>query len=89
VTGVQTWLFRLLRVSSEYGIYLCGNRTENAMRYGLMDGSFVQVLPAIYDSISVNSEGIAAAQIGDRIELYAISNGGARPVARYDTEMKE
>ncbi len=78
-----------LRVSSEYDIYLCGNRMDNKMRYGLMDGSFVQVLPAIYDSISVNSEGIAAAQIGDRIELYAISNGGARPVARYDTEMKE
>ena len=78
-----------LRVSSEYGIYLCGVRTENKMRYGLMDGSFVQVLPAIYDRVSVNSEGIAAAQSGDRIELYAISNGGTRLVASVDTEMKE
>ena len=77
-----------LKVSAEYDIYLCGSRTENAMRYGLMDGSFVQVLPAIYDSISVNSEGIAAAQIGERIELYAISNGGARLVASFEAETK-
>ncbi len=82
-------VYDTIRVAAEYDIYLCGSKTEDSMRYGLMDGNFVQLLPAVYDSISVNAEGIAAAQSGGRLELYLISNGGLDLVAAFDTETED
>ena len=82
-------VYDTIRVAAEYDIYLCGIRTGNSMRYGLMNGSFVKLLPAVYDSISVNGEGMAAAQSGDRLELYVISNGGLDLVAAVDTEIED
>ena len=69
--------YGVIRANEEYGAYLCGDLNEGAMRYGLMDESFREILPVVYDSVSVNKDGIAAALKADGLEVYALAGDHA------------
>ncbi|MBR6009227.1 MAG: WG repeat-containing protein, partial [Clostridia bacterium] len=66
-----------IRANEEYGAYLCGDLNDGAMRYGLMDEGFREILPVVYDSVSVNKDGIAAALKADGLEVYALAGDHA------------